>query len=98
MAISDPSEFRMHMFVDDPIYVAKQDSHADPLALTRALLWASVAGFPLAWHKSDGGKAVTWISALIGVDEKDIIVTTQKIESRNQWRCSKISNARRRSA
>ena len=75
MVISDPSELRMHMFVDDPMYVAKQDSHADPVALPRSLLWASVAGFLLAWHKSDGGKAVTWIGAHISVDERDIIVT-----------------------
>ena len=32
-----------------------------------ALLWATVAGFPLAWHKSDGGSTVKWIGAQISV-------------------------------
>ena len=75
MAISDPLELRMHMFVDDPIYVARLGGHSGHLALSRALLWASVVGFPLAWHKSDGGSAVTWIGAHICVEEKDIFVT-----------------------
>ena len=53
----------MHMLVSDPIYISRDGGHAAPLALTRALLWAAVAGFPLAWHKCDGGSKAKWIGA-----------------------------------
>ena len=55
-AISDPYVLCMHTFVDDPIHITRGDDDTKVLALPRALLWAVRAGFPLAWHKSDGGK------------------------------------------
>ena len=75
MAISDPKVLRVHIFVDDPLYIAKGDEYTKTLALTRVLLWAVVAGFPLAWHKSDGGASVSWIGALITAERGKIVIT-----------------------
>ena len=75
MAISDPATLQMHIFVGDPVYIARGGGHATSLALSRALFWAVVAGFPLAWHKCDGGKTVTWIGAQFSVNCKLVTVT-----------------------
>ena len=58
---------RLHIYVDDPIYVASGTASQRARALTKALLWATAAGFPLAWHKSDGGESITWIGATITI-------------------------------
>jgi hypothetical protein len=65
----------MHTLVDDPIYITRGDEDTKILALSRALLWAVVAGFPLAWHKSDGGKSVAWIGACISATPSKVVVT-----------------------
>jgi hypothetical protein len=75
MAISRHDHLRMHMFVDDPLYLAAGDENEVTLPLTRALLWAVVAGFPLAWHKSDGGSTVTWIGANISMGDAAISIS-----------------------
>ncbi len=75
MAIPAPRALRMHPFVDGPLYITRGDEDTKILALSRALLWAVVAGFPLAWHKSDGGKAVAWIGACISATPSKVVVT-----------------------
>ncbi len=75
MAISRHDHLRMHMFVDDPLYLAAGDENDVTLPLTRALLWAVVAGFPLAWHKSDGGSTVTWIGAKISMENAAVSIS-----------------------
>ena len=75
MAISRPDPLRMHIFVDDPLYLAADGATEAALPLTRALLWAVVAGFPLAWKKSDGGTSFTWIGAKISLETDSVSVS-----------------------
>ena len=60
---SDP--LRLQVYVDDPLYACI----AQPLRAARlfsvALLWALVLGYPLAWHKTEGGRTLRWIGAQI---------------------------------
>jgi hypothetical protein len=53
----------MLMYVDDPVYAAVGTSQDVTLIFALALLWAAAVGFPLAWHKADGGQSVAWIGA-----------------------------------
>ena len=66
-AILRDRKFRMHIYVDDPVFVASGSLGEAVQTFTLALLWAGVAGFPLAWHKCDGGEMVDWIGAKISV-------------------------------
>ena len=66
-AVLRGDDFRMHVYVDDPIFVASGSFEEAAHTFTIALLWAGVVGFPLAWHKCDGGSAVEWIGATIAV-------------------------------
>ena len=66
-ALVPEDRLRLHIYVDDPVYVARGTTEQRALALSTALLWATVAGFPLAWHKSDGGASLTWIGATITI-------------------------------
>ena len=58
---------KMHIYVDDPIYVASGSREECARSFAMALLWAEVVGFPLAWHKCDGGTSLEWIGARISV-------------------------------
>eukprot|EP00974_Lingulodinium_polyedra_P053126 5105690-Lingulodinium_polyedra.AAC.1 len=57
----------MQIYVDDPIFALRGTLRAAAREAALALLWAAVAGFPLAWHKCDRGDAVAWIGATIRV-------------------------------
>eukprot|EP00974_Lingulodinium_polyedra_P083654 8099287-Lingulodinium_polyedra.AAC.1 len=58
----------MQIYVDDPIYALRGVLPTAAQEAAFALLWATVAGFPLAWRKCDGGAGVTWSGASIQVD------------------------------
>ena len=58
---------RMHIYVDDPIYVVGGSGPVVRRLLTTALLWAAIVGFPIAWHKCDGGRDITWIGAAVRI-------------------------------
>ena len=64
-----PSDFRQEIYVDDPVLVAKGSFDAVLHRITTALIWADIAGFPVAWHKAHGGKQITWIGASISIHE-----------------------------
>ena len=66
-ALIPEDRLRLHIYVDDPVYVTCGTAEQRALALTKALLWATVAGFPLAWQKCDGGASLTWIGAAVSV-------------------------------
>ena len=53
----------MQMYVDDPVFIAQGTLSHAARGLTVALLWLNILGLPLAWNKSDGGHAITWIGA-----------------------------------
>ena len=81
MAVCEPHQFRMLMYVDDPVYTAAGTSQDVIEIFSLALLWAAAAGFPLAWHKADGGTEVVWIGALfrIAPDGVEISVPPTKV-------------------
>ena len=39
-----------------------------------ALLWATALGYPLAWHKTAGGRAVDWVGAHLLISPPDLRV------------------------
>ena len=75
MAVCEPTRFRMLMYVDDPVYTAVGTSQDVLGIFALALLWAAAAGFPLAWHKADGGTEVMWIGALFRIAPKGVQIT-----------------------
>ncbi len=38
-------------------------------------MWTAVAGYPVAWHKLEGGAEVDWIGATISNDRQQVVVT-----------------------
>ena len=81
MAVCAQLPLRMLMFVDDPVYAAVDQLEDVVFAFALALLWAAAAGFPLAWHKADGGDAVTWIGATFTITPKgtSVSIPAQKV-------------------
>jgi hypothetical protein len=77
-AVCSTLQVRLEIYVDDPLLVARgpPDSAAPRIAL--AILWLSVLGFPLAWHKSDGGPSITWIGATFRVDDRFLHITASR--------------------
>eukprot|EP00969_Alexandrium_andersonii_P278952 12328516-Alexandrium_andersonii.AAC.1 len=54
---------RLAIYVDDPLYVAGGSLGARAKECAVALLWATLVGYPLAWHKTTSGSVVIWIGA-----------------------------------
>ena len=74
-AICSHMGIRMQMYVDDPVFMAVGPMPAASRAITVALLWFNILGLPLAWGKSDGGQALTWIGAHLSVAPGTFTVT-----------------------
>ena len=85
MAVSDVRHLRLQVYVDDPTYVARGPRHVILQALSRALVWASVLGFPISWGKSDGGTTARWIGAQASVSP-----STSQSKSRSQDKIEEI--------
>ena len=60
---SDP--LRLQVYVDDPLCVCVAKLPRAARLFSVALLWALVLGYPLAWHKTEGGPDLRWIGAQI---------------------------------
>ena len=72
VACDDP--LRLQIYVDDPIYAAAGSAERKARLFAVALLWALVAGYPLAWKKTEAGSELTWIGALIRTEPQSICV------------------------
>ena len=66
-SLFDEGVVRMQIYVDDPLYIVRGRAGNAARELTLALLWASAAGFPLAWAKSGGGHTQRWIGAQLAI-------------------------------
>ena len=62
-AVTDPSRLRQEIYVDDPAFVVAGPEEEAAQEVAIALFWATLLGFLLAGHKTDGGEALTWIGA-----------------------------------
>jgi hypothetical protein len=63
-AIAD-ERFHLQMHVDDPAFSRRGTINEAAKQFTIALLWATALGYPLAWHKADGGRSISWIGTTI---------------------------------
>jgi hypothetical protein len=59
---------RLELYVDDPILVALGPPERAARSISLAILWLCLLGFPLAWHKSEGGPSIRWIGASFTFD------------------------------
>jgi hypothetical protein len=57
--------FHLQMYVDDPAFSCRGTINEAATQFLIALLWATALGYPLAWRKADGGRAIFWIGAAI---------------------------------
>ena len=54
----------MEVYADDPLLAAWGTDNERATEVAVALVWASVVGFPLSWHKTVvGGATIVWIGA-----------------------------------
>ena len=60
---SDP--LRLQVYEDDPLYSRIAELPRAARLFSVALLWALVLGYPLAWHKTEGGSDLRWIRAKV---------------------------------
>ena len=81
-AIMGDDPLRVQIYVDDPLYVATDGTPGASRLFSVALLWALTLGYPLAWHKTEGGHELRWIGAIINVRSEDvrIQIPADKIE------------------
>ncbi|CAE8651021.1 unnamed protein product, partial [Polarella glacialis] len=68
----------IQVYLDDPVLAAVGTAAERRLCLTKALLWMSISGFPIAWRKASGGAAVEWAGAHIEVFDEFVRVTVPK--------------------
>ena len=64
----------LHIYVDDPIFLACGTTEQVARDLTCGALWAAVMGFPLAWPKAIAGHEVVWIGASIRCTAGAIVI------------------------
>ena len=74
-AVTNTQVLRLQVYVDDPLFTLAGSQPGSIRELGFALLFAAVAGFPLAWAKTLGGSAIQWIGALIRIKPGVVIVT-----------------------
>ena len=74
-AILGPDPVRLQVYVDDPIYAAAAQPKEAARYLAVALLWARVAGFPLAWKKTECGSSLRWIGAQVTVEADAVSIS-----------------------
>jgi hypothetical protein len=74
-AICNTLGVRLELYVDDPLFVARGPATLAAPRIALATLWLAILGFPLAWHKSDGGSSITWIGATFRLTSTHITVT-----------------------
>ena len=65
---TDP--LRLQVYVDDPLYACIAELLRAARVFSVALLWALVLGYPLAWHKTEGGSDLRWIGAKVPLPGK----------------------------
>ena len=51
--------------MDDPLYTCLAEPSRAARLFSVAVLWALVAGYPLAWHKTEGGSDLRWVGAQV---------------------------------
>ena len=64
-AVVGTDPLRLQVYVDDPLYVCLAEPPRAARLFSVALLWARVAGYPLARHKIEGGLDLRWAGAQI---------------------------------
>ncbi len=74
-AVLEGHPLRLQVYVDDPVYAVSGTLASAARLLALALLWARVAGYPLAWMKTEGGESLRWIGAQVSVCESSVQVT-----------------------
>ena len=78
-AIVGTGPLRLQVYVDDPLYYV---CLAEPPRAARlfsvALIWALVAGYQLAWHKTEVGVDLRWIGAQITFCPSDVKIRIPK--------------------
>ena len=62
---TDPLRFQV--YVDDPLYACIAELPRAARLFSVALLWALVLGYPLAWHRTEGGSDLRWIGAKVSL-------------------------------
>ena len=86
-ALFSDDSYRLQVFVDDPIIVAKGTSEEIKRMVDLTLIWWSVLGLRIAWNKGTFGEHGEWIGAEIAVDNlADKIVLTVPSEKICDWR------------
>lgn len=64
-AIFCDGDLIVEIYVDDPLYITVGTKEARCRNLTIALLWATAAGYPMAWTKAECGSRVDWTGATV---------------------------------
>ena len=73
-SLFSPPELRLESFVDDPWSVWLGTDAARKCNMAVLLLWWSVLGLDIAWHKISIGRCVLWIGADVECRHKDLAV------------------------
>ena len=69
----------LQVYVDDPALALVGSWEGRVRLLSRALLWAAVLGFPIAWDKAYAGNSIVWGGAQISLgtgDEQGTVIVT----------------------
>ena len=74
-AVVGADPLRLQVYVDDPLYVCVAQLSRAARLFSVALLWALVLGYPLAWHKTEGGHDLRWIGAQITLYPDDVRIS-----------------------
>lgn len=61
-----PRSFRVHTYVDDPLFQAYGSEDSVALSLATALLWLEACGYPVSWSKASGGPGLSRSGATQG--------------------------------
>ena len=77
-AVVGTDPLRFQVYVDDPLYACLAEPCRAARIFSVALLWALVAGYPLAWHKTEGGSDLRWIGARITLCPTNIKIRIPK--------------------
>ena len=88
--------FRMEIYVDDPLCAACGSHEVRNRLFTKALLLLCAMGFPLAWSKASIGASIVWIGAELS--HTDASVTVAAPETKLQELGDKTASLRKERA
>ena len=73
-AVIGTDPLRLQVYVDDPLCICLAEPPRAARLFSVALLWALAAGYPLAWHKTEGGRDLRWIGAQITLCPANVMI------------------------